>query len=424
LAGGTQELTAAVRGRAAGLEFQQRIKRKSGWMMRLRLIFGSGVALMAVVLAASAGAQMRPTLPEIGQAAPALRLARVIGEQAPAQLSWAGLRGDVVVIEFWATWCPPCVGSIPHLNSLEREFAGQPVRFLSISYEKPELVEKFLATHPIRGWVGVDEKRETIDAYGVHFLPLTVVVDREGRIAALTQPMKLKATALREFLAGGHPSLPGPFGTAVAIVPGSEPEEPVGRAAPLFYVDVRPDTTPVGGLWLDRGAGRVTAVGWPAKRLLALLLEMPEDRIVGDSLLPGGRYTVVASMPPGEASEMQGEIEQALGVAWGVRLRQEKRKADVYVLRAPHAKRENKRRAGTPGSSAAGAAQSMAAVTRMLEVALQRPVIDETHLQGTVAFPANLPVGDAAGVARAVEGAGLKLKQARREIEVVVVERR
>jgi uncharacterized protein (TIGR03435 family) len=266
--------------------------------------------------------------------------------------------------------------------------------------------------------VGVDEKRETIDAYGVHFLPLTVVVDREGRIAALTQPMALEETVLREFLAGGHPPLPGPFGTAVAMMPGSEPDEPVARAAPIFYLDVRPDTTPVGGLSLDRSAGRVTAVGWPTKRLLAVLLDMPEDRIVGANQLPDGRYTVVATMPAGEASELQREIEQALGLAWGVRLRRERRKMDVYLLRASHATRNRSR-----GPAASGA-QSMATVTRMLEDALQRPVIDETRLQGTYGFPANLPFGDAAGVARAVEGAGLELKQARRKIEVVVVEKR
>jgi uncharacterized protein (TIGR03435 family) len=392
-------------------------------MMRLRIVLGFGVVLMAAVLAATAGAQMRATLPEIGQPAPALHLARVIGEQAPARLNWAGMRGNVVVIEFWATWCPPCVGSIPHLNALEREFAGQPVRFLSISYEKREILEKFLATHPMRGWVGVDENRETINAYGVRFLPLTVIVDRQGRIAALTQPMALKETSLREFLAGGHPSLPEPYGTAVAMVPGSEPEEPVARAAPLFYVDVRPDSSPVGGLAFNRENGQVTAVGWPAKRLLALIRGVPEDRIVGGSQLPGGRYTVVADMPPGKADEFGKEIERALGVAWGVQFRHEKQKMDVYLLTAPHGAKGLRPSAAAQSGSAANHGQSMAAVARMMEEKLGRPVIDETHLDGSYDFPPNLTAGDAAGVVRTVEGLGLKLKQTRRKIAVVVVEK-
>ncbi len=375
-------------------------------------------------MAAAAGAQMRAMLPEVGHPAPALRLAQVIGGPAPARLSWAGLRGDVVVIEFWATWCPPCVGSIPHLNALEREFAGQPVRFVSISYEKPEVIEKFLATHTMRGWVGVDENRATIDAYGVHFLPLTVVVDSQGRIAALTQPMALNETALREFLAGGHPSLAGPLGTAVAMAPGSEPEEPVARAAPLFYLDVRPDTTPVGGFAFNRESGRVTAVGWPAKRLLALLLKMPEDRITGGSRLPGGRYTVVADMPPGRADEFGKEIEQALGLAWGVRLRREKRKMDVYLLTAPHGVKALAKSATSEGGNLATNGQSMAVLARKIEEKLQRPVIDETHLEGSYDFPPNLTAGDAAGVVRAVEGLGFELKRARRKLAVVVVEAR
>ena len=366
---------------------------------------------------------MRPGPLAVGKAAPPLHLAQVIGRPEPGQLSWASLRGDVVAIEFWATWCPPCVGSIPHLNALERQFAGQPVQFLSISYEKPDVVRKFLAVHPIRGWVGVDQNRETIDSYGVRFLPLTVIVDRQGNIAALTQPMALEEAALRKFLAGGHPALPGPLGTAVAMAPGGEPEESVARAAPLFYLDVRPDTNPMGWLAVNREGGKVTAVGWPAKRLLGLLLQMPEDRIADGGLLPGGRYTVVADMSPGRADELEMEIERALGLAWGVRVRHEERKMDVYLLTAPHGVPAGLRPVAAPGRSAGTKGPSMAALARMLEDSLDRPVLDETHLEGAYDYRLNLTAGDAAGVVRAVEGLGLELKRARRKLGVVVVER-
>ena len=371
-------------------------------MMRLRIFFGSAAVLLGLVFAATAGAQMRPGPLAVGKAAPPLHLAQVIGRPEPGQLSWASLRGDVVVIEFWATWCPPCVGSIPHLNALERQFAGQPVQFLSISYEKPDVVRKFLAVHPIRGWVGVDQNRETIDSYGVRFLPLTVIVDRQGNIAALTQPMALEEAALRKFLAGGHPALPGPLGTAVAMAPGGEPEESVARAAPLFYLDVRPDTNPMGWLAVNREGGKVTAVGWPAKRLLGLLLQMPEDRIADGGLLPGGRSTGVAGMPPGRADELEMEIERALGLAWGVRVRHEERKMDVYLLTAPHGVPAGLRPVAAPGRSAGTKGPSMAALARMLEDSLARPVLDETHLEGAYDYRLNLTAGDAAGVGRAV----------------------
>lgn len=398
--------------------------RQGETMKRVRVFFSSGVVLLGLLMAATAGAQMRPGLPKVGQPAPALHLAQVIGGPSAGQLNWASLRGRVVVVEFWATWCPPCVGSIPHLNALGRKFTGQPVEFLSISYEKPEAVKRFLATHPIRGWVGLDENRETIDDFGVRFLPLTVVVDRQGRIAALTRPMALKEAALREFLAGGHPALPGPLGMAPPMAAGSEPREPVARAAPLFYLDVRPDTTPIGALALDRKSGRVTAVGWPAQKLLSLLLQIPEDRIAGGSLLPKGRYTVVAAMPPGQANELTAEIERTLGLVWGVRLRREKRKMDVYLLTAPHGRPACLLPTAAAGGNMAGKGRSMAALARMLEDRLQRPVIDETHLDGVYNYSLNLPAGDPAGVVHAVEGLGLGLKHARRQLAVVVVEKR
>jgi uncharacterized protein (TIGR03435 family) len=393
-------------------------------MRRVRVFIRSGVVLLGILMAATAGAQMRPGLPEVGQPAPALHLAQVIGGPSGGQLNWGALRGRVVVVEFWATWCPPCVGSIPHLNDLERQFTGQPVEFLSISYEDPEVVKKFLASHPIRGWVGVDEKRETLDDFGVRFLPLTVIVDRQGRIAALTQPMALKEAALREFLAGGHPALPGPLGMATPMAAGREPAEPVARAAPLFYLDVRPDTTPIGALAFDREGGRVTAVGWPAQKLLSLLLQVPEDRIAGADLLPKGRYTVVAAMPPGQANELTGEIERTLGLVWGVRLRQEERQTDVYLLTAPHGRPAGLVPATAAGGNMAVKGRSMAALARMLEDRLGRPVIDETHLDGAYHYSLNLPPGEAAGVVRSVEGLGLELKQARRKLAVVVVEKR
>ena len=78
-------------------------------MMRLRIFFGSAAVLLGLVFAATAGAQMRPGPLAVGKAAPPLHLAQVIGRPEPGQLSWASLRGDVVVIGYsdaygFASW--------------------------------------------------------------------------------------------------------------------------------------------------------------------------------------------------------------------------------------------------------------------------------------------------------------------------------
>ena len=88
-----------------------------------------------------------------GDRPPALQLKTLDGES----LTWTDLKGHAVVLDFWATWCAPCIKAIPHLNAFVEEFAGQPVRFISVTYENESVVRPFLAKHPLRTVVGLDE---------------------------------------------------------------------------------------------------------------------------------------------------------------------------------------------------------------------------------------------------------------------------
>src|SRR5262245_46570784 len=66
----------------------------------------------------------------VGEPAPPLTLERLLQAPAGAKADWSALRGHVVVLEFWATWCVPCVRAVPHLNDLAEQFKDQPVQFL------------------------------------------------------------------------------------------------------------------------------------------------------------------------------------------------------------------------------------------------------------------------------------------------------
>src|SRR5439155_24764401 len=78
--------------------------------------------------------------PEVGKAAPALNLSRVLHAPAGTGANWDALRGNVVVLDFWATWCGPCRESIPHWNQLTDSFKDKPVRFLAVSDENEQVV--------------------------------------------------------------------------------------------------------------------------------------------------------------------------------------------------------------------------------------------------------------------------------------------
>ena len=110
------------------------------------------VVAMAALLAMPAlagSAQEGPiALPPLkpGTSRPALDFTTLNGEHP----TWQSLRGKVVVLDFWASWCAPCLASFPKMNALQAQFAGKPVVFFSVTYEKPGAVRAQLAQTPLR----------------------------------------------------------------------------------------------------------------------------------------------------------------------------------------------------------------------------------------------------------------------------------
>lgn len=402
------------------------IRRKRRSLLMRNLYFPALLALLAGITtgAKPARAQASAAYPLSGQLAPPLLLTQVL-EGPPAQkLTLPALRGQVVVVEFWATWCVPCVESIPHLNRLVEQFASQPVRFVSISDENAAQVRKFLADHPIRGWVALDNRQETMHEYHVSFIPLTVIIGPDGTILGRTRPIHLSAENLRAVLAGERPKFPPLEGTASEMAAGTEPSELIPAQPPLFYIDVRPDRNPLGATVVNADRTRITALAWPPKRLLSLVLAIPEDRIFGAQFLPPGRYTIVASAPPGEAMALQRQIEQAFATAWAVRMHRERKKMDVYLLTRLSVANRKPAPAQTVTEGPGPIPQPLSTLVRRLEDKLQRPVLDETGLSASypIAFP--YQGNDLMTLRTALRARGFDLKPSRRKLSVFVVEKR
>lgn len=137
-----------------------------------------------------------------GTPAPPLGLEQVLQAPDGTKVSWESLRGKAVVLEFWATWCGPCVAAIPHLNELAQKFADRPVQFIAITAERPDVVARFVKKKPIRGWIGLDTDESMYRDYGVEGIPLTILVDAQGRLAGFTYPTGLTEQVLTDLLAG------------------------------------------------------------------------------------------------------------------------------------------------------------------------------------------------------------------------------
>jgi len=109
------------------------------------------------------------------------------------------------VLEFWATWCRPCLKAVPHLNKLQAAFKDSNIVFLSITYERPGKVAEAFKKVNFETIVVSDTTRAThrklrIDMNGTLPLPRTVLIDNENKIVWYGSPEKLNAKLLERFL--------------------------------------------------------------------------------------------------------------------------------------------------------------------------------------------------------------------------------
>jgi thiol-disulfide isomerase/thioredoxin len=141
---------------------------------------GLAFAAIATVLASpapAAEAVLRPW--PAGQATPPLKLAGLDGE------AWdlASLRGKVVVVNFWASWCGPCVQELPVLGALAQDpaLAGK-VAVVGVNYkESLDAIRDFTGSHPIPYPVLRDRSGEMFKLWTRGVMPTTILVDRQGR---------------------------------------------------------------------------------------------------------------------------------------------------------------------------------------------------------------------------------------------------
>ena len=117
-------------------------------------------------------------MPEVGGTAPEISAKDWINLKPP--LTLAGLRGKVVVVEFWATWCGPCIECIPHLNELQQKYSGKSFQLLSFVAEGHQTMDSFLAKRKVEYPVGLESG--SLDDYGVTGIPHTFVIGVNGKV--------------------------------------------------------------------------------------------------------------------------------------------------------------------------------------------------------------------------------------------------
>lgn len=117
--------------------------------------------------------------PREGQPAPNFKVVTTSGQP----VSMSNYRGYVLVVDFFATWCPPCNESIPHLVEINRKYGKQGLQVLGLSMDEDgeQVVKDFIGERHINYPVALATEQVQVD-YGIVSVPVMFVIDKKGKV--------------------------------------------------------------------------------------------------------------------------------------------------------------------------------------------------------------------------------------------------
>lgn len=376
--------------------------------------------------------------PEAGFKAPELSLEKLLQAPEGTEANWDALRGKVVVLEFWGTWCGACILEIPRINELAERFKDEPVQFISVTFEDESTVLPFLKKKAINTWIGLDTDRSMVQSYGVKGWPHTVIVNKEGMISAVTHPAMLTAGILKDVLAGKTISIQDDsYGEASNLLREADLSEAAfpmvagvdrhGEPPPVFRVLIRPPEFEHNSGCTTSG-GRFTGRNITFDRIVSNVFGISPSRIVCPSSLSSSRYDVVINIPHGKEDLAKPLLEQILELTFGVTFSEDEREMSVCVVsRSPRdsaVMRESDLMGGmrSKHGEIIVSGQPIRVLWNYLESYLDRPVVDETDLKGRYDFELTWDSNEPNSIVDAMhKQLGLEVKQENRYIEVLIV---
>ena len=358
----------------------------------MRVLWRSFLFLLPLLPAASSGQPLKT-----GEPAPPLALEQTV--PAGMNTAWAALRGKPVVLEFWSTWCANCVAEIRHLNELTKNFPG--IQFISVTDEPLAVVEPFLATQPILGWVGIDHQGATFKTYAVEARPQTILMDKDGVLRGILHPAQVDDAVLTD-LVEGRPLQTHRLNAPLRMFDDTGTD-------PVFAVMLRPSDRAKPGGMFGVDPGKLEGENVALKTILSYAYGIGLRRLEGPEHLLNLRFDFCVLLPEGATGDTA-LLRDMLERSFRLKLRHEARVMDALVLQLAGEK---------PVESPGAAPMSMLAVR--LESHWNRAVVDETGLTGRYKF-FDLPEENQECARALREKFGIAVVEERRPVDVLMIE--
>ena len=384
--------------------------------------------------------------------------------QAPTSSidSWSDLEGKWLLLEFWTTWCAPCIAKMPVLNKIQKEMSDENIQFISLSPEKPEIVKRFLKRKSISGWVGIDSDRSFLEALNITSYPTTILVNPQGQIhsyldvksldtntllKAMTTPVnnKKNTVAKRENPSEKIVSLKAntkknvitadkSLTKKVISIGGSHTETTTNDKKlpkPIYSVSIEKTDAVVGYKMSSIAKGKLISTHISLSELLSFAYDISPALMFGDQTLLNSKYEVRIVLPEGEKALFEKTLQAAIKKKLELTIEKETREVTAYELYAPKgisknlyaSSGEKTRRASSDKGVIAATNFNIKFLIRNLEELLKAKVYDKTNLAEEYDYNLYWEANNPDTLVKALQKQlGLVLKKRVIKSEVLVIE--
>lgn len=341
---------------------------------------------------------------------------------SPSDISMENWDGKTVFMAFWSTNCPTCPEVIPHLNSLVKEFEGEPVEFISILKEEERDVHDFLRNQfEVNMPIALDDDMSVTRDYLVPGVPMAVVVNPQGLVVAKIHPKQITPEALRDAMAGKTPE--------VGLAPDPEPlRSKPSEQMSLYEISIRPSPQTADPHFSRVAGVRFTAT--PLRTVLARAYQVAPAYIRSETVLLDAKYDVTVIPPRGRESEAHEMLQTLLERTFDLSVEKTMQPVETLVLRMPGEEGPMLRTPAAPRTQmrvSGGMMRARNATFEQMAYALFDPlgvpVVDETGRE-TERFDVNFVwrKGDLDSfIAGMKKQLGVEVTRDQRETEVLIV---
>jgi uncharacterized protein (TIGR03435 family) len=347
------------------------------------------------------------------------------------------LKGKVVWLEFWATWCSPCVAAMPHLQKLQEEFAGR-LQVITVSTEKEKRIRQYMANQPSNLWFALDSADQLRKPFPYRLIPHSVLIDTKGTIIAITDPQNITSQVIADVIAGKEIDLPkkedntakDPWAvfTAPDTIKARFVVQPKIDGLPSGYRRYPKDST-----FKNR---RVSMLNLPLESIYRIAYgDLPYGRTIDltdqeAAAENGEMYCVDLIVPKGKEDDLLPALRRELKVRFNQPVSVEKRLRTVYVLTVSNPakvqalKQSTVREEEIAGGSGtfAGDGIQLTAIARYLEGfgLVKMPVVDATGNSNRYDIAFTYQPEKKGDLQRVLASLGLSLVKQEKEIDMLI----